>query len=108
MSQVVQAGDTVRRDGIPIAKGAGENKRGRPTLKWGLLAGSGAAMVGSGVLYGAAVQARNEYQDTRVVPANRASLEDLYRSNRALSTSSGVCAAAALALGTGAVLVGRW
>lgn len=78
------------------------------SLRTGLLAGSGAALVGAGVLYAAALNARTQYQATPVVAANRGELEQLYQSNRTLATTSGICAGTALSLGIGAVLVGRW
>jgi hypothetical protein len=108
ISQLVDVGDTVQQEGILFSKGPTKNtSRGRG-LKVGLLAGSGAALVTSVVLYAAGVSAKAEYQDTKVVPGNRAKLEDLYRSNRTLSTASGVCAATALTLGTAALFVGHW
>ena len=108
ISQLVDVGDAVRQEGIPFSKGPTKNPSPRRGLKVGLLAGSGAALVSSVALYAAGVSAKTEYQDTKVVPGNRAKLEDLYRSNRTLSTASGVCAAAALTLGTAGLLVGHW
>jgi hypothetical protein len=92
----------------PVAPAKATPSSRKSVLRTGLLAGSGAALVGAGVLYAAALNARTQYQATPVVAANRGELEQLYKSNRTLATTSGICAGTALSLGIGAVLVGRW
>ena len=90
-------GGSVKQPNLVGAVRAGPNK--------GLLAGAGVTVVASGALYGTAFLMHSRYYDLQTDVSR---LDSLRRKNNSLVVASGAALAAAVGLGTSALLTGHF